>query len=95
MKSIATALLLGTLLPTFAQAEKIDLSTKTCAQFLATDKAEMGIILAWLDAYYKDEKAPPIIDTDQFVVNAKKIGEYCGANPSIGLITATDKLFEK
>jgi hypothetical protein len=25
--------------------------------------------------------------------NAKKLGEYCSANPTIGLITATDKLF--
>jgi hypothetical protein len=51
------------------------------------------IILAWLDGYYKDEKDPPVIDTDKFVANAKKLGEYCSANPTIGLITATDKLF--
>ena len=53
---------------------------------------EIKIILAWLDGYYKDEKDPPVIDTDKFVANAKKLGEYCSANPTIGLITATDKL---
>ena len=27
--------------------------------------------------------------------NLKKLNEYCAANPTIGLITATNKLFEK
>jgi acid stress chaperone HdeB len=78
-----------------AGAEKIDLSTVTCKKFVDSSKDEIGYILAWLDAYYKDEDDPPIIDTDKLVANAKKLGEYCGANPSVGLITATDKLFGK
>jgi acid stress chaperone HdeB len=41
----------------------------------------------------RSTRAPPVIDTDKFVSNAKKLGEYCSANPTIGLITATDKLF--
>jgi acid stress chaperone HdeB len=55
----------------------------------------MGIILAWLDGYYKDEDDPPVIITTQFVANAKKLSDYCSAHPDIGLITATDKLFQK
>jgi len=35
-----------------------------------------------------------VIDTDKFVANAEKLGGYCAANPSIGLITATDELFD-
>jgi acid stress chaperone HdeB len=78
-----------------AAAEQIDLSTITCKKFVESNKEEIGYILAWLDAYYKDENDPPIIDTDKLVANSKKLGEYCGANPTIGLITATDKLFGK
>jgi len=78
-----------------AFAEKIDLSTMTCQKFQASSKDEIGIILTWLDAYYKDEDAPAVIDTDKFVANAKKLGEYCAKNPSMGLITATDELFGK
>jgi acid stress chaperone HdeB len=78
-----------------ACAEKIDLSTVTCKKFVESSKDEIGYILAWLDAYYKDEDDPAIIDTDKLVANAKKLGEYCGANPTVGLITATDKLFGK
>jgi acid stress chaperone HdeB len=76
-------------------AEDIDLSTWTCHQFQSASKDDIGVILAWLDGYYKDEDDPPVIDTTQFVANAKKLGEYCSAHPDIGLITATDKLFQK
>ena len=79
-----------------ARAADIDLSTWTCKQFQSASKDDIGVILAWwLDGYYKDEDDPPVIDTTKFVDNAKKLGEYCSAHPDIGLITATDKLFQK
>jgi acid stress chaperone HdeB len=76
-------------------ADDIDLSTWTCRQFISASKDDVGVILAWLDGYYKDEDDPPVIDTTKFVDNAKKLGDYCAAHPDIGLITATDKLFQK
>jgi acid stress chaperone HdeB len=76
-------------------ADDIDLSTWTCRQFVSASKDDVGVILAWLDGYYKDEDDPPVIDTTKFVDNAKKLGDYCAAHPDIGLITATDKLFQK
>jgi acid stress chaperone HdeB len=78
-----------------ASAEKWDLSTVNCQTFLNFDKDTVNILLAWLDAYYKDENDPAVIDTNKYLANAKKLGEYCRANPSIGLITATDELFGK
>src|SRR3979490_2332971 len=76
-----------------ARAEKIDFSTTTCKQFLESHKDSMGVVLAWLDGYYRDEDEPPIFDTDRFEENAKKLGAYCAVNRTVGLITATDKLF--
>jgi acid stress chaperone HdeB len=78
-----------------ATAAIIDLSTWTCAKFRAADRDEVGVILSWLDGYYRDQDEPAVIDTDKFVANARKLGEYCAANPDIGLITATEKLFGK
>jgi len=77
-----------------AVAEEIDLSTWTCKKFQSASKEEIGIILAWLDGYYRDEGDPPVIDTNKFVENAKRLGEYCAAHPDMGLITGTDKLFK-
>ena len=78
-----------------AYAEKWDLSTVNCQTFLKFDKDTISILLAWLDAYYKDENDPPIIDTDKYQANAAKLGEYCRANPTVGLITATDQVLGK
>jgi acid stress chaperone HdeB len=70
----------------------LDLSTITCKQFFeGMKKEESSIILAWLHGYYRDEKDPPVIDTNDFMKDMAKLGAYCGANPSIGLITAADK----
>jgi len=95
MKILAGALAVGMLVCCNAAfADDIDLSTWTCKKFQAASKDDIGVILAWLDGYYKEEDDPPVIDTDKFVANAKKLGEYCSAHPDIGLISATDKLFK-
>jgi acid stress chaperone HdeB len=95
MKLFAGALVAGLLFcGNAAFATEIDLSTWTCHQFQSASKDDIGVILAWLDGYYRGDNDPPIIDTDKFVENAKKLGEYCSAHPDIGLITATDKLFK-
>jgi acid stress chaperone HdeB len=78
-----------------AYAEKWDLSTVNCQAFLGFDKDTTNIVLAWLDAYYKGDNDPAVIDTDKYLANAKKLGDYCRKNPTIGLITATDELFGK
>jgi hypothetical protein len=89
--AVATALVCGSA----AKAEDIDLEAWTCRQFLAASKDDVGIILAWLDGYYKEENEPAVIHTDELVAKAKKLGEYCATHPDIELITATDKLFQK
>jgi acid stress chaperone HdeB len=78
-----------------AAAEQWDLKTVKCEAFLTFDKNTTNILLAWLDAYYKDEDDPPVIDLAKYLANAQKLGEYCRANPSHSLITATDELFGK
>ena len=78
-----------------AAASEINLSTLTCKQFQSANKDDVGVILAWLDGYYRAEDDPPIIDTGQFAANAKKLGDYCAVHPDAPLITAADTLFER
>jgi acid stress chaperone HdeB len=86
----ALAVLIAGIAP--AAAEKVDLSTMTCQQFISSDKETISLILAWLDGFYKEDDAP-VIDMDGFVKNSEKLGTYCARNPQIGLITAADKVF--
>ena len=78
-----------------ASSATFDLSTTKCKEFLDSGKDDIAITLAWLDAYYREDDDPPVIDMDKFTANAKKLAEYCVANPTVGLITAADKLFGK
>jgi acid stress chaperone HdeB len=96
MKFFASLAVTGALLSCApAMAEDIDLSAWTCKQFLSASKEDVGVILAWLDGYYKEEDEPPVIDTAALVVKAKKLGQYCAEHPDSDLISATDKLFQK
>src|SRR5690348_10849982 len=78
-----------------AEANDINLSTWTCAQFQSATKDDVTLILAWLDGYYRGEDDPPVIDTDQLAANAKKLAGYCSTHPDSKLITAADTLFER
>lgn len=70
MRPLALALVCGTLVWSGAvSAAEIDLSTWTCRKFQSASKDDVGVILAWLDGYYKGENGRPIIDTDKFVQN--------------------------
>lgn len=78
--------------PMAAQAEVLDLATMSCKQFVDSGPDEMKMVLTWLDGWYKGDSDEAIIDTDVFVANAKKFGAYCGANPSVSIVTAAEKV---
>jgi acid stress chaperone HdeB len=77
-----------------AQAQVVDLSTITCKDFFEGPESRVSYVLAWMDAYYRDEDSPAVIDFDKMKANAVKLAEYCAKNPTVGLITAGDALFE-
>jgi acid stress chaperone HdeB len=77
------------------QAQQLDLSTVKCKEFLASGKDNIGYILMWLEGYYSDEKAPPVVDFDKMKTNGGKLGEYCAKNADHSLITAADAVLVK
>jgi len=83
---IAAALLA----PLPGKAQQLDLSTVSCKDFVTSDKDTIGLILMWIEGFYADQDAKPIVDFDKMKQNGAKLGEYCGKNPSHSLITAAD-----
>ena len=79
-------------LPAQAQKQQFDLSIVTCKQFFEYNKENLSLMLMWLDGYYSEDDAPPIVDFDKMAENSKKLGEYCGKNPGHSVITAADKV---
>ncbi|MCX7312094.1 MAG: HdeA/HdeB family chaperone [Alphaproteobacteria bacterium] len=88
---LTVAAMLWTVLPAQAQKQSFDLSVVTCKQFFEYSKENMGIMLMWLDGYYSDEDAPPVVDFDKMTENSIKLAEYCAKNPGHSVITAADK----
>jgi acid stress chaperone HdeB len=89
LSAIVTAALLATVTPVHAQ--KVDLSTITCKQFLEMPRDSVSLILMWMTGYYADQDASPIIDFDKMKEDATKLAAYCAKNPDIGLITAAEE----
>ena len=82
-------------LPAQAQKQQFDLSIVTCKQFFEYNKENLSLMLMWLDGYYSEDDAPPIVDFDKMGENSKKLGEYCSKNPGHSVITAADKTLAK
>jgi acid stress chaperone HdeB len=93
VKTISAALLaiaLAAAAP--AQAQKIDLNTIKCNEFIGSSSEKIAHIMMWLSGYYMDEDDPPVIDFDEMKENAKKLGEYCSKNPDMSLMTAAEEV---
>ena len=77
MKKLSILLLSVTLYaPLPARAQQMDLATITCKEFIDSDKQTIGLILMWLEGFYADTDAKPIVDFDKMKSNGGKLGEY-------------------
>jgi acid stress chaperone HdeB len=80
--------------PVASRAQQIDLSVITCKQFFDYSKENMMVMMMWLDGYYSEEDAPPVVDFEKMGENMKKLGEYCSKNQGKSVITAADAVWE-
>jgi acid stress chaperone HdeB len=76
-------------------AQQLDLSTVKCKEFLASGKENIALVLMWMEGYYTDQDAAPIVDFDKMKKDAQALGEYCTKNPNHSLITAAEKVVEQ
>ena len=76
-------------------AQQLDLATIKCKDFLSSGKDTIGLILMWMEGFYSDQDAKPIVDFDKMKTDGEKLGEYCGKNPEHSLITAAEDVMDK
>jgi acid stress chaperone HdeB len=77
---------------TATQAEVIDLSTIKCSDIAKMSDDEGSYLMIWLHGYYGGKAGDTTMDTDSFDAAGKAIGEECGANPELGLMTVINKI---
>jgi acid stress chaperone HdeB len=78
-----------------AHAQKLNLSTVTCKQFIESKPETINLILMWIAGFYADEDDPPVVDFDEMKSNAEKLGAYCAKNPTKRLIAAVEETIEE
>ena len=94
LRTCAVALLALAAAPSFAD-QVLDMSTIACRQFTAYNTDNGALIVTWLEAYYLGDNDPPVLNFTKMTSDTKKLLEFCTANPTIGLITAADKVMGK
>lgn len=79
-------------------AEAIDIATMTCEAAIKSsqdDEDGIGLILMWIAGYQASDSEDRIFDGDAFVADMKEVGTYCGANPGVGLLTASEDIMSE
>ena len=78
-KLIAFYAITGLLLLAEAAAEdhmeRIDLAGFTCKQFLEMNRDDALIVVGWLQGYYLDEHAPPVVDFTKLSVESANLAK--------------------
>ena len=77
-----------------ASAQRLDLSTVICKQFLDSDERSITLIVMWLTGFFTDEDEPPIVDFDKLKSDTGKMGEYCRKNPTTKLMAAAEEVMQ-
>ena len=78
--------------PALAADKTIPLATMTCKQFVDSPEDTIGVILTWMMGYLQDEDEPAELDFSKMEDLGKKLGTYCGQNPTHGVMRALDKV---
>ena len=93
LTALACAAALFTAAP--AKAQVVDMNTVACAGFMQLDDNTRFAVVMWLDAYYRDEDDPPIINFDKMGQKYGKLQAYCRQNPTHALTTAAEPIMSE
>ncbi|MGX9728005.1 MAG: HdeA/HdeB family chaperone [Candidatus Electronema sp. VV] len=74
--------------------DKVDMSTYTCADLLAEDEDEVGMILLWVDGYLSGKTGDTVINTKFIGELAESVGTKCAESESAKLLDVVKALTE-
>jgi acid stress chaperone HdeB len=88
-KLIGAALLAAFLAPIPAHAETIDLATIKCSELATIQDSDGTFLFTWLLGYQAGQAGTTTMDLGAMESIGKNIGEYCAANPDVGVLAAS------
>ncbi len=84
--AVATIAALAFTLP--ASAETIDLGTVKCSELATMNESDASFMFTWLLGYAGGQAGSTLMDLGEMGSVGTQIGEYCAANPEVGLLSA-------
>lgn len=78
-----------------AKAEIIDLATVKCSDLASMSAEDSGFFFTWVHGYFGGQAGDTTMDLDAMEAAGKAIGEYCGANPDVGVLAAVKQLADQ
>ncbi len=88
---LAAALLALALAPAPASAEVIDLATVKCSDLASMSEEDAGYFFVWLHGYFGGKAGDTTMDLSAMEDAGRVIGEYCGQNPDVGVMSAVQQ----
>ena len=90
---LCALVLLAFFTASLASAQKLDVATIKCGDFIKYNKETVGNLMVWLSGYYTGEDDDSVIDFDKIAADGQKLSAYCAQNPR--LLTAAESIISK
>ncbi len=90
MRKILTALALAaaTLCSHPATADTVDVATVKCSDLAGMGQEEGTFLFVWILGYLGGQAGATTLDLSEMESFGKSVGEYCAANPDVGVLSA-------
>ena len=85
---VLAAALLPAAFASSVNAETVDLATIKCSDIASMSDEEGAYFFVWLHGYFGGEAGDTTMDLSEMETAGKLIGEYCAANPDVGILSA-------
>jgi acid stress chaperone HdeB len=77
-----------------ASAETIDLGTVKCSELATMSEQDASFMFTWLLGYAGGQAGSTLMDLSAMGSIGTQIGEYCAANPDVGLLSASMEILQ-
>ena len=78
-----------------ATAETIDLATVKCSELATMPQDDAAFLFTWLLGYAGGQAGTTTMDLSAMESMGTEIGEYCGANPDVGILSAATEVMSE
>jgi acid stress chaperone HdeB len=95
MRKLLLAALAAAMVCTAARAETVDLATVKCSDLANLAEQESTFMFTWLLGYLGGQAGSTTLDLDAMESAGTKIGQYCAANPDVGLLSAAQEVMSE